>query len=317
MKKQEITLKNTKAEILEALNEALEREKDLQNVKYEPEKEEKKKKEEKAIEETRENVEQKIFSEELNNKFQNLEIAIKAEEEKLKDLYGIEKELTNIVVVVNAGKDYIAKLESEKQIKEKDINNRIKELEEEFNNKKEELESEYESRAKSLKIERDRDQEEYNYKLKRERQISNNNWEDEKQRREKELAEKEIKTNELLEEVEEKKAHIEELEQKVEEIPTLLKNEYEKGANEKEEELKKENKFTIELLKKDYQNTIDRQKDKIDSLTEELSKSNEEKKAIQEKLDQAYTQIKDMATKTVEATGGVKILGNNSSDAAK
>ena len=48
-----------------------------------------------------------------------------------------------------------------------------------------------------------------------------------------------------------------------------------------------------------------------------MKKSNEEKKAIQEKLDQAYTQIKDMATKTVEATGGVKILGNNNSDTNK
>ena len=317
MKKQEITLKNTKAEILEALNEALEREKDLQKVKYEPEKEEKQRKQEKAIEETRENVEQKIFSDELNSKFENLEIAIKAEEEKLKELYGIEKELSNLVVVVNAGKDYIAKLEEEKQEKEKEINSKIQELEEEYDTKKEELEKEYELKAKNLKIEREREQEEYNYKIKRERQIDNNNWQDEKQKREKELEEKETKTMELLEEVEDKKEHLEELEKKVEEIPELLKSEYERGAKEKEEEIKKENKFTTELLKKDYQNTIDRQKDKIDSLVEELNKSNEEKKAIQEKLDQAYTQIKDMATKTVEATGGVKILGNNNSDTSK
>ena len=35
---------------------------------------------------------------------------------------------------------------------------------------------------------------------------------------------------------------------------------------------------------------------------------------MQDKLDQAYNQIKEMATKTVEATGGVKILGNNGTD---
>lgn len=34
MKKEEITLKNTKAEILEALNEALEREKNMSKMKY-------------------------------------------------------------------------------------------------------------------------------------------------------------------------------------------------------------------------------------------------------------------------------------------
>ena len=144
MKKDEITLKNTKAEILEALNEALEREKELEKAKYEPQKEEEKRKKEKAIEVTKENVEQKIFSEELNNKFKDLEIAIKAEEEKLKELYGIEKELSNLVVIVNAGKDYMAKLENEKNTKIEKINSEIKELEEEYQSKKEELEKEYE-----------------------------------------------------------------------------------------------------------------------------------------------------------------------------
>ena len=48
MKGEEITLKNTKAEILNALNEALEREKNMSKIKYEPEKEEKKQKIEKA-----------------------------------------------------------------------------------------------------------------------------------------------------------------------------------------------------------------------------------------------------------------------------
>ena len=38
---------------------------------------------------------------------------------------------------------------------------------------------------------------------------------------------------------------------------------------------------------------------------------------MQNKLDQAYNQIKEMATKTVEATGGVKILGNNTSETNK
>lgn len=83
MKNEEITLKNTKAEILEALNAALEREKSMANIKSNPEKEEKEKTVKKAIEVSKVNVEQKIFSEELNNKFKDLEMAIAAEEEKL------------------------------------------------------------------------------------------------------------------------------------------------------------------------------------------------------------------------------------------
>lgn len=73
-----------------------------------------------------------------------------------------------------------------------------------------------------------------------------------------------------------------------------------------------DNKYRI--IKKDYENTINRQNDKIETLKEEVAKANTEKQAMQEKLDQAYNQIKEMATKTVEATGGVKILGNNGND---
>ena len=314
MKNEEITLKNTKAEILEALNAALEREKNLSKMKYKPKKEEEKKKVEKAIEISKENVEQKIFSEELNDKFNKLELAIKAEEEKLKNLYDVEKELNNLTIVVNAGKDYMAELENNKKIKTEELNNNIKELEEKYKLKMSELEKDYEIKAKNLKIERDRENEEYNYKLKREREISNNKWEDEKNKREKELSDKEAKTNELLLEAETNAQHIKDLEDKVKEIPSLLEKEYSRGKKDATAELEKEHTYTTELLKKDFQNIIDRQNDKIESLQEEVKKSNLEKESLLSKLDQAYLQIKEMATKTVEATGGVKILGNNQND---
>lgn len=313
-KKEEITLKNTKAEIYEALKNSLEREKKISQIKYEPEKEEKKERAKKAIEETRKNVEQKIFSEELNKKYKDLEVAIQEEERKLKELYGIEKELNNIVVVVNAGKDYIANIENNKKRRTEEINEEIKKIEEEYKIKKEELEKEYEQKVKNQKLEREREVEEYNYKTKREREISNNQWEDEKKGREKELSKKEAEIEEKLRETEEKVKHIEELEKQVSEIPEQLEKEYARGKKEGVTEVEKENKYKTELLKKDYESTIERQNDKIDILNKEIEKTNKEKIAIQEKLDKAYSQIKEMATKTVESTGGVKILGNNRSE---
>lgn len=131
---------------------------------------------------------------------------------------------------------------------------------------------------------------------------------------EKELSKKETEIKELLEEAEAKAEHIKELEIKVNEMPMQLEKEYARGKKEATTEIEKENKYTIELLKKDYENTIERQNDKIAILKEEIEKANVEKIAMQEKLDQAYNQIKEMATKTVEATGGVKILGNNGND---
>ena len=137
MKKEEITLKNTKAEILEALNKALEREKKNNQAKSNPEKEEEERKVQQAITSSKENVEKNIFSTELINKFKDLEVAIKAEEEKLKNLYGIEKELNNLTLVTNAGKDLLADIDNKKKIETDRLNNSIKELEEEYKKKTE------------------------------------------------------------------------------------------------------------------------------------------------------------------------------------
>lgn len=311
MKKEEITLKNTKAEILDALNKALEREKNISKMKSNPEKEEKEKKVNTAIENSKKNVEANIFSVELINKFNELELAIQEEEAKLKDLYGIEKELNNLTVVANAGKDYLHDIELRKKEEEDKMNALIQNLTDEYKKKSEDLKNEYDIKAKTLKTERDREVEEYNYNLKRERQLDKNKWEDEKKLREDNLKNKEKEANILLEDVKIREKKLDELEKKVAEIPSIIDNEYERGKVDAKLELEKENEYKIELLKKDYQNKIDRQEDKINSLNSEIEKLNTINISLQEKMDKAYNELKELASKTVEANGGVKILGNN------
>ena len=311
MKKDEITLKNTKQEILDALNAALEREKNIAKIKSNPAQEEKERKVKVAVEETQKNVDANIFSNELINKFKDLEIAIQAEEEKLKNLYDIDKELLNLTLVMNAGKEALAELEKEKDVATKDLEEKIKNLENDYKVKMETLNKEYELKTKNLKIERDREEEEYNYKIKRDRIISNNEWEDEKKNRETVLKTMEEETKKTLEEVKNKESLLKELQTKVDDIPNLLLKENDKTKKEVTNELEKEYKYSTELLKKDYQNTIDRQNDKIEALQEELAKAYTLNSSLQDKIDKAYLQIKELASKTVEANGGVKILGNS------
>ena len=121
----------------------------------------------------------------------------------------------------------------------------------------------------------------------------------------------EEETKKTLDEVKNKEKLLNELQTKVDDIPNLLLKESDKTRKEVTIELEKEHKYSSELLKKDYQNTIDRQNDKIETLQEELTKSNALNSSLQDKIDKAYLQIKELASKTVEANGGVKILGNN------
>ena len=219
MKKEEITLKNTKQEILDALNEALLREKNAAKVKSNPVEEAKAKQVEKSVTETKKNVEQNIFSQELVNKFKDLEIAISAEEEKLQNLYGVEKELNNLTLVINTGKDFLIDLENHKKNESAKIEENLKALEAEYTKKTNDLVKEFELKSERLKTERKRETEEYDYKIKRERELANNAWEDEKKSRELALKQTEEETKKLLNEAKDKAKYLEDLEKKVNDIP--------------------------------------------------------------------------------------------------
>lgn len=311
MKKEEMTIKNTKAELLDALNEALEREKNLMKAKSDPIKEEKQKVVEKAIETSRVNVEQNIFSEELNKKFKDLELAIKSEEDKLKELYGVSKELNNLTLVINASKDYQIELEKKKEEETKKVQEEINALENQYKAKKEELEKEYDLMSKNLKLTRDREAEEYNYKLKRDRELENNKWEDEKRIRLAKIKEQEEETKKLLDDAKAKTEEFNSLAKQVADIPLIMDKEYNRGKKEITNELEKDHKHEIELLNKDSKNIIDRQTDKITSLETEITRLTNLNTNLQEKMDKAYLELKELATKTVETNGSVKILNNN------
>ena len=314
---EEITSKNTKAEIFEALQAALKREKELSKIKSDPIKEETIAKNNQMVEKTKVNVEQKIFSDDLVKRFKDLEDSIAYEENRLKLLYGVEKEMQDITIAVNAGKDVLTKLSNERKEKEEELTNRIKNLEDTYKLKSIELQKEFDEKSKTLKVERERENEEYTYNLKRNREKENNKWEDEKTKREVELSKKEEEINELLNEATNKSKYIKELEEKVASIPNLLEKEYKKGCEETTQKLTIEYSHEKTLASKDYEYNVARLNDKIDSLKEELSKLNNQNTKLQEKLDNAYIEIKELATKTVESASGVKIIGNNTIDGNK
>jgi len=310
-KKEEISIKNTKQEILEALNEALKREKELKKVKSNPVEEQVEKEKQIAVKETIENVENNIFSEQLNDKFKKLQTALECEEQRLKELYGIEKELNNLTLVVNTHKDMINSLESERNEKEKVLTEQITKLESEYKEKEDTLKKEYDVLATTLKRDRTRENEEYDYNLKRTREIENNKWNDEKKQRLEAINAKEEEANKLLTDAKEQVKKFNELSEQVEKIPEMLAKEYDKSKNETTKELNKEFKYEKDLLVSEYKNTIDRQNDKIVSLEKEIERLSEINTNLQQKMDKAYSELKEIATKTVEANGSVKILGNN------
>ena len=147
-------------------------------------------------------------------------------------------------------------------------------------------------KIQKLKIERTREAEEYQYTLKRER-------------------EKEEQAQSILEEAEGRAEHIKDLEAKVEGIATLIESERKDAADAAASALSKEHEFKTTIADKDYQNALSRQNDKIVYLEKELEASGKNNTSLQNKLDKAYAEIRELATKTVESASGVKIIGSS------
>ncbi|MDR0515342.1 MAG: hypothetical protein LBG81_09350 [Coriobacteriaceae bacterium] len=311
MKEPEVTLKNTKAEILDALNAALAREVAAKQNKPNPVVEEKKKTEAKVVEATKAAVQEEVFSERLIKKFNDLELAIRIEESRLTELYGVEKELQSLTLAVNAGKDEIERIEADKKLQLADSQAAIMALKADYAQKSEDLKAEYEGAAKALKIQRDREAEEYSYQLKRDRTLENNRWADEKAKREADLAEKEKKAEQILQEAEEKAAYLSELEQKVAGIPELIDKEREAAVRFATGELNRDFEYKSALLEKDYTNKVAQLEFQVEALTQEVKKASAFSDSLQAKLDKAYSELRELAEKTVETNGSVRFIGNS------
>jgi len=305
----EITMKNTKAEMLDALNAALERAEVLEKGKLNPERIEKEKTEKRAVESAKVSVEQNIFSIELNNKFKDLQLSISSEQLRLQELYGVSAQLQKLALIIETGRERQAQIEHENNEKIEAAKAAIESLRTEYAGKKAELQEEYDIMAKKLKTERTREAEEYQYNNKREREKENNEWEDEKSTRETNLLKKETQAQSILAEAETKAQYIANLESKVEGISALLEAEKKTAVDMAVSQIVKECDHKTALAEKDFQSSLTRQNDKISYLERELDISNKTNTALQNKLDKAYAELRELATKTVESASGVRIIG--------
>lgn len=306
---EEISMKNTKAEIMEALNKAQERAERAEKARLNPEKIEKQKTEARVIESAKKSVEQNIFSRELIEKFNDLQAAIAIEQERLQELYGVGREVQKLALTVEAAKDKLAELEAEKAAKETTARESLERLRAEYAQKNAEMQADYDAKAKAMKLERTREEEEYKYNLTRTRERENNAWEDEKATRLAELVRRETQANELLQEANSKAEHIRALEEQVEGIPARLQAERDAAIAATTEALGREHAHQAALAQMERKNDVSRLEDKVTYLTKELDGANKSLAALQGKLDKAYSEMRELATKTVESASGVKIIG--------
>lgn len=147
-----------------------------------------------------------------------------------------------------------------------------------------------------------REAEEYEYNLKRKRAIENDNWEDEKATREKELAEKEAAVVKREFTVNELVAEVASLNSIIDALKATHIEDVQKALKEGEAKAEKTCAIKTAAIKKDAEWQAEMSKQEIDTLKASLNAKEQETAELRAKLDDAYTRIQQMAIEQSKAS---------------
>ena len=268
-------------------------------------------------------VKENILNDKIVNSYNDLQKDIEAKKKTLKDLYGIEAEANSMVAMINAHKEKEVELKAKYDAMKAELDAEIAEkkatlkdeIDELIKQKNEELAAkrkENETLKNQISLERKREEEEYQYTLKRKRMLENDKWSDEKAVREKVLADREVAVLARENAVAEKEEMISKLEEKINSIPGLVDSAREEGIKKGKADAEKSHVFETRAI--ETKNSYEKKslEDKIERLEEDLASVKEANEIMQDKLDAAYKEMKELASETVKSSGGVKILNSES-----
>ncbi|WAB25033.1 hypothetical protein M3_0082 [Lysinibacillus phage vB_LfM_LysYB1] len=251
-------------------------------------------------------------------KFGEIQEAIKSQEAKLTELLGIEGEALSLVSVANAKKALTEKFDAEHAEK---VAKAVSDLEAAHNEAKEaraNLKTEIQQERDRIQQEREREEEEYQYNFERKKQKANDELADELSGKKKIYnAEVDAKRAALDKEADElakrkadleaREAKVEELEAKVAEIPARIANAEELAIANTTAQLTAEFDREKSYLTRENEQEKATLNNKIELLEKALASKDAEVAGMATKLDAAYQEIKDMAIKSVQASGDSKV----------
>lgn len=332
-----VTKKSTKDQIWEALQEAEARVAELESIKLDPKKETEVKKAVATIEKAEQiatggvkdiiaNISEQVakalagVADNIEGgvaEFEEVKAAIEIKKNELKELYGVEEALLNLATVVNSQNGMRVKYEEEYAAAKAKAQAELDELTAQIKTTEAAFRSRIKEEEAAIKASRSNEQAEYDYNLKRTRKIADDQWEDEMSAKRKALDnEIEKKTCELEEvekdilrrqnEVAVREQKIDTLEEQVAGIPALVTAATEKAYAEAEASAKKSYSFETMMLKKDNEGKVALLENKISTLEANASRDAATITDLQNKLDAAYAEMKDMATKSIEGASNNK-----------
>lgn len=248
--------------------------------------------------------------EEEVNKYRQIKKAVEVRETEIHEIYEIQKSTSTLAALIEAQHQKRQEFETEMTSKREELTREIQNMGAEWGKEKKQHEAEIKERDTVELKKREREKEEYLYAFQREQQLTKDRFQDERAKLEKEIQQKKEQMEKELAErqkaIAQKEAEWNELQRKASAFPKELELAANKAVKEAVEKVQLEAKNREELLKKEFDGDRNVLNTRIQSLEKTVKEQNEQMSKLSQQLEKAYSQVQDIAIKSVEGSSNFK-----------
>ena len=330
----EISMKNTKAEMLEAYNEMLEMLKQKRQAELKPAEVVEEKKAQEVVEVTDSLSTEKVVQtvgalrtemgkllgalsdqmEEEIARYRQVRQAVAVKEKELHEIYDIEKSALSLAALIEAQHQTRQQTEAELSARREELMREIETTRAEWQKEQETHEAEVKRRDAEAKKERERQREEYEYVFTREQQLAREQFEDERARMERDITNRREQMERELAEREravvEHEKELGDLRKQVAAFPNELETAINKAVGDAVKNAQSTASATEELLRKEFDGERNVLTTRIESLEKTVREQAEQIGRLSQQVEKAYGQVQDIATRAIESASPSQSLGN-------
>jgi hypothetical protein len=245
-------------------------------------------------------------------RYHEIKKAVEAKEKELAEIYEIQKSASSLTALLEAQQVKRDEFEAESEARRQNLQEEVATARAAWDEEKKRHDVEIKERDTLEQRKRDREKEEYQYQFKREQQLAREKFEDEKARVERDIQTRKTQTEAALAEREKSVAvreqELADLRRKVEGAPKELDAAVGKAVKETSDRLQQEAKTREELIKREYEGERNVLLSRIESLEKAVKEQSVQVSKLSQQLEKAYSQVQDIAVKTVEGGASAKSL---------
>jgi hypothetical protein len=250
--------------------------------------------------------------EEQVSRYTQVQRAIVAKEQELKDIYEIQRSASTLTALIDAQEKQKTEAEEELIEAKQQLEREVEQTRQAWELEKKQREAELKERESAEQKRREREKEEYRYSFLREQQQAKDQFADEMAKAQKEWAgHKEQLEKELAERqrgVQTAEAELAALRQKSDAFPKELETAVAKAIKETSVRLQQETAAREQLLKQEFEGQKNVQSTRITSLERQVQEQSERMAKLLEQAEKAYSQVQEIAVRAIEGSANTKQL---------